>query len=167
MIEEVINSKDFEKSDREIETSEIMEELRYSQEYKSDESSVINLHELNQKEMEDPRVQAMFKRFKHNNYSIFIKSQEKYELSKRTIRCNGNIYHIFKPTNCRDVEKRYQDKDSIDMTLNDFKLFTSTCWNDKNEPITNDMTKDRFQGRYKLGLDSIFVPKSSPFQIIK
>ena len=47
--------------------------------------------------MDDPRVQAMFKRSRHSNLSIFILSQDYYELSKETIRCNGNIYHIFKP----------------------------------------------------------------------
>ena len=45
--------------------------------------------------MDDPRVQAMFKRSRHNNLSIFIKSQDYYELSKKTIRCNGNIFHIY------------------------------------------------------------------------
>ena len=33
--------------------------------------------------MDDPRVQAMFKRSKHNNLSIFILSQNYYELSKK------------------------------------------------------------------------------------
>ena len=113
--------------------------------------------------MDDPRVQAKFKRFRHNNLSIFIISQDYYELSKKTIRCNGNIYHIFKPNNFRDVLNLYQDKSSMDMTLNEFKLLTSTCWNEKYQPIAIDMTKDRYQGRYRLGLNSIFVPDTTPF----
>ena len=36
--------------------------------------------------MNDPRVQAMFKRSRHNNLSIFKISQDYYELPKRTIR---------------------------------------------------------------------------------
>ena len=40
--------------------------------------------------MEDPRVQAMFKRSRHNNISNF--SQDYYELGKRTIRCNDLSY---------------------------------------------------------------------------
>ena len=71
----------------------------------------------------------MFKRVRHNNLSIFIISQEYYELPKRTIRANGNIYHIFKPNNFRDVQNLYQDKASMDMTFKKFKLLTSTCWN--------------------------------------
>ena len=49
--------------------------------------------------MNDPRVQAMFKRSRHNQLSIFIISHDYYELSKKTTRADGNIYHIFKPNN--------------------------------------------------------------------
>ena len=116
VIEEVINNKDFKKSDTEIETFDNMEELKYPQEYEN--NSNIILDDLNQKEMDDSRVQAMFKRSRHNNLSIFIISQDYYELSKKTIRCNGNIFHTFKPNNFRDVLNIYQDKSSMDMTLN-------------------------------------------------
>ena len=50
----------------------------------------------------------------------------------------------------------------MDMILNEFKYLTSTCWNEKYQPLTFDMTKDRYQGRYRLGLTSLFVPNSSP-----
>ena len=90
-------------------------------------------------------------------------SQDYYELPKRTIRANGNIYHIFKPKNFRDVQNLYQDKASMDKTLNEFKLLTSTCWNEKYQPLTIDMTKVKCTDRYRLGLNSIFVPNSSPF----
>ena len=113
--------------------------------------------------MNDPRVQAMFKRSSHINLSIFIISQDYYELPKRTIRANGNNYHIFKPNNFRDVQNLYQDKTSRDMTLKGFKNLTSTCWNKNYQPLTIDMTKDRYQGRYRLGLNSIFKPDSFPF----
>ena len=93
----------------------------------------------------------MFKRSRHINLSVFIISQDYYELGKKTIRCNGNIFHIVKPNNFRDVLNLYQDKNSMDMTLNEFK---------------DDMTKDRYQGRYRLGLNSIFVPDTTPFQFI-
>ena len=161
VIEEVIDNKDFEKSDTEIETFDNIEELKFPQEYEN--NSIIILDDLNQKEMDDPRVQAMFKRSRHNNLSIFIIGQDYYELSKKTIRCNGNIFHIFKPNNFRDVLNLYQDKSSMDMTLNEFKLLTSTCWNEKYQPLTIDMTKDKYMGRYRLGLNSIFVPDTSPF----
>ena len=105
----------------------------------------------------------MFKQSRHKNLSIFIISQEYYELPKRTIRAKGIIHHIFKPNNFRDVLIIYQEKSSMDMTLNEFKLLTSTCWIEKYQPLIIDMTKDKYTGRYRLRLNSIFLPDSSPF----
>ena len=135
--------------------------MNFPQEYEN--ISIIILDDLNQKEMDDPRIQSMFKRSRHNNLSIFIMSQDYYELSKKTIRCNGNFFHIFKPINFIDVLNLYEDKSSMDMTLNEFKLSTSTCWNEKYQSLTIDMTKDKYTGRYRLGLNSIFVPDTTLF----
>ena len=142
VIEEIVNNEEFEKSNTVIETYESIEEMKFSQEYEN--NGIIILDDLNQKEMDDPRVQVTFKRSRHNNLFIFIMSQDYYELSKKTIRCNGNIFHIFKPNNFRDVLNLYQDKASMDMNLNEFKLLTSTCWNKNYQPLTIDMTKDKY-----------------------
>ena len=141
VFEEIINNKDFEKSNTEIETYETREELNIPQEY--DDGGLIILDDLNETKMNGPRVQAMFKRSRHNNLSMFITSQEYYELSKKTIRANGKIYHLFKPNNFLDVRNIYQDKASMDMTLDEFKYSTSTFWNDKYQRLTIDMTKDK------------------------
>ena len=93
VFEEIVNKKDFENSDNELETYGSIEELKFAQEY--DDGGITILDNLNEKEMNDPRVQAMFKRSRHNNLSIIIISQGYYELPKKTIRANGNIYHIF------------------------------------------------------------------------
>ena len=161
VIEEIVDNKDSEKSNIEIETFDNIEELRYPQEYKN--NSIIILDDLNQKEMDDNKVQAMFKRGRHNNLSIFIISQDYYELSKKTIRANGKIFHLFKTNNYLDVRNNYQDKASMDMTLDEFKSLITNCWNEKYQPLTIDMTKDKYTGRYRLGLNSIFVPDTSPF----
>ena len=81
--------------------------------------------------MNDPRAQAMFKRFRLRNLSIIIISQDFYELSKKTIGDNRKIYHIFKPNKFRDVQNLYQDKASMEMTPNKFVYLTSTCWKEK------------------------------------
>ena len=40
----------------------------------------------------------------------------------------------------------------MDMFLNEFNYLTSTCLNGKKyQPNTIDMTKDRYQGLYRLG----------------
>ena len=48
----------------------------------------------------------------------------------------------------------------MDKTLDEFKLLTSTCLNEKYQPLTIDMTKGKDRGRYRLGLNNIFVPDS-------
>ena len=162
VIEEIVNNKDFEKSDTEKETYESIEELKFPQEY-DDAGGIEILDDLNGKEMNDSHLQAMFQRSRHNNLSVFIISQDYYDFPKKTIRANGNIYHIFKPNNFLDVRNIYQDKTSMDMTPDEFKYLTSTCWNKKYQPLTIDMSKDKYTGRYRLGLNSILVPESSPF----
>ena len=79
--EEIVNNKDFEKSDTERETYENIEELKFP--LKHGDGGIIILDDLNEKEMNDLRVQVMFKRSRHNNLSIFIISQNYYELPKR------------------------------------------------------------------------------------
>ena len=123
VIDEIVNNKDFEKSDTKIETYESIEEMKFPQDY--NDGGIFILDDLNEKEMNDSRVQAMFKRSRHNILSIFIISQDYYELPKKTIRANGNIYHTFKPNNFLDVRNIYQGKASMDMTLDEFKYLTS------------------------------------------
>ena len=65
--------------------------------------------------------------------------------------------------NFRDVQNLNQDKASMDMTLNEFKLLTSTCWNENYHPLTIDMTKYKYTGGHRLGLNSLFIPDSFPF----
>ena len=81
VLDELVNNKDFEKLDCEIETFDNIEELKFPQE--SENISIIILDDLNQTEMDDPRVQAMFKRPGHNILSIFIISQDYCDLSKK------------------------------------------------------------------------------------
>ena len=97
----------------------------------SEDKSFIILDDLNEKEMNDPRVQAMFKLSCQNILSVFIISQDYYELPKGIIRTNRIIYRIFKPNDFRDVQNLYQDKASMNMTHNEFKFLTSTCWSEK------------------------------------
>ena len=161
VIEEIVNNKDFQKSDTEIETFESIEDLKFPQDYEN--NSIIILDDLNEKEINNDKIQAMFKRGRHNILFIFIISQDYYELPKKTIRADGNIFHLFKTNNYLDVRNIYQDKASMDMTLDEFKSLISICWNEKYHPLTIDMTKDKYTGRYRLGLNSIFVPNTSPF----
>ena len=58
--------------------------------YEKADGGIIILDNLNEEEIENPRIQATFKRSRHNIYSIFRISQDYYHQLKRTIRANGN-----------------------------------------------------------------------------
>ena len=88
------------------------------------------LEDLNEREMFGPRMQSMFKRSRHNILSLFVIDQYHYERSKRMIRADGKIYHIFQPKKLRDVQNLHQHKASMHMTLNETKFSTSAGWND-------------------------------------
>ena len=98
------------------------------------------------KKNNNDKIQAMLKRGRHKNLYIFIIGQDYYELPKKMIRANGKIYHIFKPNNYRDVQNLNHDEASMDMTLNEVKYLTSTCWIEKYQPLTIDMSKDKCTG---------------------
>ena len=57
IIDEIVNNKDFEKTDTEIETYESIEELKVPQE--NEDGGIIILDDLKDKKMNNPRVQAM------------------------------------------------------------------------------------------------------------
>ena len=113
---------------------------------------------VNENETDDPRVQAMFKRSRHKNLSVFITSQDYYDLPKRTIRANGNINHIFQPNNFGDIPNLYEDKASMDKTITEFKFLSSILWIEKHQPLTIEKTKYKNAFCYRLGLNSLFIP---------
>ena len=51
----------------------------------------------------------------------------------------------------------------MDMTLNEFKCSSSSCWDKNYQPFTIDMTKDKNKDSFRLSLNSIFIPDGSPF----
>ena len=144
----IVNNNDSQKFDNKIETYESTEELKYT---KKNMKIIVffKKDDLNEKEINNDRIQAMGKRGRHNNLSVFVISQDYYEIPKRTIRANVNNFDIFKPNNFSDVRNIYEDKTSMDMTLDEFKYLASTCWDGKYQPLTIDMTKDEFTGRYR------------------
>ena len=98
VIEQIVIIKDVEKSDTDIKTCESIEEKKFPQEY--EDGSISILKNISEREVNNPGVQAMFKRSRHNKLSIFIISQDYYELPRRIVRANGIIYHLFRPKRC-------------------------------------------------------------------
>ena len=117
--------------------------MKYLQEDDSFFPTAISLHDLNEKERNDTKFQARFKRSRHNNIPIFKIGQDYYELPKRTVRANANIQF---QTNCRDIENLNQVKARMVMTHKEFKLLTSIFWKEKYQPLTNDIIKIKYTG---------------------
>ena len=67
--DEIVNNKDFEKSNTEIETYSSIEELTFPWEYEY--RSIIILEDSNEQAMNDPGIQAILNRSRHNNSPIF------------------------------------------------------------------------------------------------
>ena len=67
VFDEMVNVTNFEKSDTKIDTFPSGEELKYPQE---NNSWIIILDDLNEKEMNDPRIQAIFKRLDRTIYLL-------------------------------------------------------------------------------------------------
>ena len=51
------------------------------------------------------------------------------------------MYHMFRPNKFRDVQNLYQDEESMCLNFSEFKLLTSTCWNERYQPPTIDKTE--------------------------
>ena len=64
-IEEIVNYRNSEKSETDIETFKSIKELKDTDEQVSDQQIVINLDDINEKERNDPRAHAVFKRSRH------------------------------------------------------------------------------------------------------
>ena len=101
--------------------------MKYPKGDVSDQAIVNIVDDSNEKEINNPRIQALFERSRRKNISIFIISQDYYELRKTINRANGDIYHIFKSNSFRGVQKMCQDKASMDMALSEFSFLTFIC----------------------------------------
>ena len=74
IIREIVNLKDFEESEVDIELYVPMDKLKHPKvyDYDSDFPIVINSDDLTERQTNDLRVQSMFKPPRHNNASIFL-----------------------------------------------------------------------------------------------
>ena len=81
MIDAIVNIAKFDKSDTEKETYESIEQFKLPED--KNDGDIILPYDLNEKEMIDPSVVAMFKRSRHNILGPFIISQSYYELQKK------------------------------------------------------------------------------------
>ena len=162
-IEEIINNEDFKSSHIVCESYENIDELKNPQDYDSNIHNVIILDDLNKHQLNEERVQMLFKRGRHNNLSIFVATHGFYELPKDTIRENSSIIHNFITNNFANVECLHCQLSSTDMLIKEFKYFCNKVWEKDFNFIILDLSKKKSGGKYRKNLDTIFLPSSDPF----
>ena len=74
-------------------------------------------------------------------------------ISKKIIRAKGCIVHIFKPNIVKVV--RNLSKTSMQKTHNLIENFILSYWIDRYQSLIIDTTKDKYAGRYRLGLNTL------------
>ena len=111
------------------------------------------------KKKNDPRVQAIIKRSRHNSFCDLIISQGYYETPKRTIPANGSFYLLLKAKNFRYFQNLFHA--IIDTTLKDIIILVSTCWKKKHQPLAKDTTKEKNTRHHDLGFNSLFVSNTN------
>ena len=119
--------------------------MKDAQEYDSDKNNVIILDDLSKDQLNDKKVQMLFKRGRHNNISVFVISHGFYELPKDTIRENLNIIHHFITNIYCNVECIHRQLCSTDMLIKEFKKFCYEVWLKDYNFITIDLTKNKAQ----------------------
>ena len=164
IIEELVNDEDFITSEIEIEFYDNIDEMKDANEYDSEKHNVIILDDLSKDQLNDKKVQMLFKRGRHNNISVFVISHGFYELPKDTIRENSNIIHHFVTNNYCNVECIHRQLCSTDLKIYEFKKFCHDCWQKDYNFITIDLTKNKNNGKYRRNLDILFLPHTNPFK---
>ena len=115
--------------------------MKNATEFDSEKHNVIILDDLSKNQLNDNRVQMLFKRGRHNKISVFVISHAFYELQKDAIRENSNIIHHFITSNYCNVECIHRQLSSTETKIQEFKKFCHEVWLKVYNVITIDLTK--------------------------
>ena len=87
--------------------------------------------------------------------------------TKKTVRSNVKYIIFSKPNYFTNVQNLCQDKKSMDGSSNEFILTNFTCWIEKHQPLTIDMTREENTGHFSLGWYSVSLRTALFFKIQK
>ena len=62
----------------------------------------------------------------------------------------------------KDVENIYQDLISADMKIKEFKTLCQLAWKEPFGDLIIDLTKDKYLGKYRVGLNQYYLPETDP-----
>ncbi len=94
---------------------------------------------------------------RHSNISTIYLSQNWFLIDRCTIRQNTNfILSFIQPL--KNISYMYSDI-SPEIPYEEFKLFCQNVWRKKYQFIVVDKTSDPSSGKYRMGLDTFYIPK--------
>lgn len=160
IINEIVNDEEFETSETEFESHDSLQELKDPSEIDETSNNVIIFDDLIDEKQSD--ISKYFTRGRHNNINTFYLSQSYFQIPRKTIRGNCNFLIFFKLP-LRDVVNIFNDIAGSDMNIKEFKSLCKFAWAKTFGFLIIDLTKDIYEGKYKIGFHKIFVPKTEPF----
>ena len=91
--------------------------------------------------------------------SYYVRGRQNYfKLPRQTIRENSNLICLFRQ-DLKSLNHIYADHVGDDMTKDAFRKFCKDCWdNTQHGFIVIDLTSEKNTGKYRDGLDNIFIP---------
>jgi hypothetical protein len=102
-------------------------------------------------------IESYFARGRHNEANCF--TQNYFKIPNQVIRENANMIILFDQShnNVKIIHSKYC---SGDLGIDKFLEFFKNCTADRCGFCTIDLTKPAYYGRYRTGLDVVYVPKA-------
>ena len=95
------------------------------------------------------QINEFFTRGRHEDLDVYYISQSYFGLPKQSIRNNSDRLILFKQT-LRDVQSMFYDIGAYDMNYNEFKQMCHKAWDEKNNYLCIDMTKNKNEGKFRI-----------------
>ena len=102
-------------------------------------------------------IESYFARGRHSGANCFYLTQNYFKIPNQVIRENANMIILFGQNlnNIRCIHSKYC---SGDMDLHEFYQFFQNCTAEPYSFVTIDLTSSPYCGKYRKGLDTVYVP---------
>ena len=107
------------------------------------------------------KCETYYIRGRHSNVDCFYLAQNYFKLPRQTIRENANFLCLF-PQDLKNIDHIYNDHVGVaDMSKDEFKKLCKKAWEQPHGFVTIDQTSGKYDGKYRCGFDTFYVPSSA------
>ena len=106
------------------------------------------------------KCEAYYIRGRHSNVDCFYLSQNYFKLPRQTIRENANFICLF-AQDLKNINHLYNDHVSQDMTKEEFRKLCKSTWEKPHGFVVIDLTSKKYNGKYRSGFNTFYIPVSS------